>query len=311
MHKFVDLKQGSDEWLEWRKGKRTASQACVIMNACPAYYEIKTWDDLRLHEAGLGNEPSEWTKKAWEHGGGKEAEARERFFRDFEPACFENGDYAASLDGHKEGFFLEVKCPVSGIRSTMLKDALEDKIQSHVWWQMVHQFMVLDGDVDAAYLLVYVSDSEGEHATVRVSGNELAEGVAELREQWEMYSAGYAQGNHGTAWDAAASGWLLAKSQSDEVAEAVKEKAAILKKAKDNLVKMAEGETVEGAGVKVQTINRKGTIDWKKVSEDIYEELQTVMKTSIAPSPVAPLEDWAEQFRPPQSQSTLVTRSKL
>ena len=73
------------------------------MGAAPNYWEVKTPDQLRASKAGAERaEPSAFTKKLWADGHAREAQIRDRLnesWYDFQPACFELGDYGASLDG--------------------------------------------------------------------------------------------------------------------------------------------------------------------------------------------------------------------
>ena len=59
------------------------------MDACPSYYNVRSWADLRIEKVGLGPEPDERTKAAWAHGAKLEDEARGLDFTSFQPLCIE------------------------------------------------------------------------------------------------------------------------------------------------------------------------------------------------------------------------------
>ena len=98
--------KAAEAWLAWRRKLLTASEAAIVMGCAPSYWEVKTPDQLRASKAGAERaEPSDFTKKLWADGHAKEAQIRDRLnesWYDFQPACFELGDYGASLDGWDE-----------------------------------------------------------------------------------------------------------------------------------------------------------------------------------------------------------------
>ena len=59
---IVPIEQNTPEWLDWRKGKATASQAAIIMGAAPNYWKVRTWEDLALEHAGLSEAPDAHTQ---------------------------------------------------------------------------------------------------------------------------------------------------------------------------------------------------------------------------------------------------------
>ena len=155
--KLVELEQGTDEWLDWRRSKLSASNAGVIMLDTPSWMPVRTWEALRGRSALFGNidpepeERSEFLERAAEHGLKTEPIARARFAPDLPAVCGEmDGDdrFATSLDGWnpETRTWLEIKCPMVGQRSkhltqwkTFERDHVHKRIQPHVWWQLVHQ----------------------------------------------------------------------------------------------------------------------------------------------------------------------------
>ena len=279
-----DLDQNTQDWLDWRERLSTASEAVVIMDVCPSYYETKTWSDLRLKKAGLDLEPSEWAKSNWAHGQRLEGVARDKLFPDFVPTCIEYGKYGASLDGLHASFFnkeaepmcvdwLEIKCPASGDRSTMLKRIREnegkparDKIQDHTWWQMVHQALVVGPKARYCMFTVWVDEHNFE--IVEISAADMMVDAGTLLAAWNLFNDGFRQGLPDNEWEKVAGEWLIAKDENDKSTKR-------LKTAKEGVEALIpEGESREASGVKAAHATRKGSVDWQAYARKIFEDYQ-------------------------------------
>ena len=270
-----DLEQGTGEWLAWRQDRHTASQAPVIMDACPSYYNVRSWADLRIEKVGLGAEPDERTKAAWAHGAKLEDEARDLVFPAFQPLCIEYDAvrllsrsedftdtektifYGGSYDGVRvhltdEGRiktvdWCEIKCPVSGRKSKMLSAARDnrdgftkDRVLPHTWWQLVHQALVLGPVAGDCYLGIYLPDDDCE--IVRIPAEELLRDAVDLDLEWQRFNRGEEQFSTDLAWDKAARAWIAAKDHLDIVNGNEKEARDILA----DLVPDGIGEPGEG-----------------------------------------------------------------
>ena len=197
----VDLKQGSDEWLEWRETKCCASEAPIVMGCAPSWYQVRTWNELRLVKVGMGPvDASDFVKWLWSRGLKQEAKARAYFYKGYRPVCFEGGDYSASLDAYdSKGRWVEIKSPKDE-RSSLLRHvrgninagrSMRDRIPDYVWWQMVHQSMVLGGSGLTATLLVWLDKTNHEEVTLGVK--KLNMDVPILRGQWQRFMDGFSQ----------------------------------------------------------------------------------------------------------------------
>jgi len=112
--KIIDHIQGSSEWLNWRKGIITGTDASVIIGSNP----FKSPLDLYEEKLGLVSQQSD--NAAMKRGRDLEPIARQIAIEEigvhFEPICVVHSDYyfmGASLDGYSEcnGSILEIKCP--------------------------------------------------------------------------------------------------------------------------------------------------------------------------------------------------------
>lgn len=301
----VDLEQGTPEWHDWRDTKCGASEAAIIMGCAPSYWECRTWDDLRLVKGGARFEPSPQARRAWDYGEKMEKVARDHFFPKYAPACFERGPYAASLDGMysigspvHEVHWVEIKCPVSKMKSTLLRGLLQEdaQIPPHYWYQLVHQKMVLGPLAGDAYFCVFVSRVPGEYWVGEVPAADLNDDIALLQEQWERFLGGAEQHDRGVAWETAAERWLAAKARADDAYDEMSDH-------REQLIRMAEGEDIEANGVRVKHTTRRGSVDWKAVAEDLYDRL---VRSSID---CAPLKEHSEDFRKKDSHSVTVAAS--
>jgi len=139
--KILNLKQGSLEWLSWRKTVITASDCSCIMGNNPWETPYKCW------QRKLGLIPEKVSNEAMERGIKLEPAARARFIEEYdlfmEPQVVESTEYeflGASLDGITMSgrFILEIKCGGSKLHNA----AIAGEIPSYYRDQMQHQLLV-------------------------------------------------------------------------------------------------------------------------------------------------------------------------
>lgn len=154
--KIKGLKQGSDEWKEYRKTKIMATDAAVLMNVSPYMTPLQLWRQKK----GLIPEPI--INSAMARGSALEAEALAWACKELKMELFpqviehENGWAAASLDGvnFEEAALIEIKCPGERVYGEISSGI----IPPHWNAQMQHQMFVTG--LHVACLAVY-SGSEG------------------------------------------------------------------------------------------------------------------------------------------------------
>lgn len=154
------LIQGTDEWLELRRSKITASDAAIIMGVNP-------WSSLdKLREEKLGLAPPKKKTAKMQRGLDLEDTAREYFTVytgiKVEPKVIfhsQNDWMMASLDGISvdKHCIVEIKCPDPFGSSH--KDAQSGMIPSIYYPQVQHQIAV--ANVDKAYYLSFDGDVFG------------------------------------------------------------------------------------------------------------------------------------------------------
>jgi putative phage-type endonuclease len=147
MDNFQDIKQNTDAWLEFRKGKVTASRVADVLaktktgvSASRGNYLI----ELALQRVTGVIEPS-YTNDAMQHGKDNEATARVAFevahnvFVD--QVAFVNHptikDFGCSPDGIIGDSLLELKCPYqSAVHWSYFKDGCPSKYYTQIQAQM-------------------------------------------------------------------------------------------------------------------------------------------------------------------------------
>jgi len=258
------LEQGSLEWFEYRNLHNNASESGVIMECAPKWMEVNTWRKLWEVRHGL-----RVTKPfiAMAHGNNLEAAALAKLNSllgsNMEPAVFSEGDYSASLDGYgidKEGQTIkaEIKCPWKGRSAKTWTDAASGEVSEHYMWQMIHQDMVCP--TESSVFFVYIDDE-----TFLLLPHLSSESdTKKLVKQWEKFNSKEPDPE-----------WI--EREDSEMARLVgnhkrliQDKAILdveLKLAEKALKEEAGENNVIAFGTKIQTIEKKGAVDYKTVPE--------------------------------------------
>lgn len=159
----IDLEQGTQEWLDFRRSKIGASDAPVIMGVSP-------WKKpLELYKEKIGEAESFRKTERMQRGINLEPLAREAFILEhginIQPAVYVKDWALASLDGisDDEKVVVEIKCP-NMIDHEM---ALQGNVPAHYYPQLQHQMYVCD--VESMY---YYSFDGNKGHTVLVKRDE-------------------------------------------------------------------------------------------------------------------------------------------
>jgi len=142
--KKIDIKQGSPEWFEARRGKLTASNAQAIASAGKG---LDTYIRKIIMEYKYPNAVDFYTNEDIERGNEQEATARGLYELETGLTVEETGlvimnDYvSASPDGITEKGLVEIKCPNNKNHYDFI---LDRKIAPAYEWQMLMQMLVCD-----------------------------------------------------------------------------------------------------------------------------------------------------------------------
>jgi putative phage-type endonuclease len=180
--KIINVKQGSEEWLKWRRSVIGASDIPVIMGTNPYGNLYKLWEDKCGYD-----KPKEMTE-AMKHGQANEDKARKwlnfNLNLELEPLCVQSKDnafMAASLDGwdasKKE--LVEIKCPFSytNIEKAKKDREIPDYYRDQVQWQMIltnakkATVAIWDWKEEYAILFLIKEDKERQKLMIKEAKN--------------------------------------------------------------------------------------------------------------------------------------------
>jgi len=279
MARVENIEQGSLEWHEHRATHRNASEASIIMDCAPKYWGMtkrKLWEQKQ----GLIGSNVSADNPAIMHGNNLEAAAlacvANKLNAQLEPAVFVDGEYSASLDGwghlaDGRSVKVEIKCPWKGEDSQVWKMAADGDVAEYYHWQMVHQDYV--EETHESYFFVYISD-EKNILIPHLTGDDE---VVRLLDAWDEFCA-----------EEPAPDWV---ERSDEKIkdlvyrhkQLLADKKMIddhLKKAEAALKAEAGDDNVIAFGCKIQTVERVGSVDYKKVPQLDGVDLEQYRKPS-------------------------------
>jgi len=263
--KRIDLKQGTEEWLDFRKNKIGASDAPVIMGVSPFLSPLGLWEIKKEIRQPL---ESNFQMK---RGLKMEPEARAAYMAIsgnlVGPAMVMHDEYdwmIASLDGlsFDGSVMVEIKCP--GAKDHQL--AVDGHIPKKYYAQLQHQMAVTGLDsVD------YFSYTPTDYQLIRVDrDDEYIEKLLEMEKSFHdllqgdtppsMSSKDYVHREDATFVRAA-----------DEYLEALSELTIAKEKekiAREKLIALSDGHSsVIPDKLKLTRSNRKGSIRYKEVEE--------------------------------------------
>ena len=259
-----EMQQGSLEWHEHRAKYRNASEASIIMDCAPKYWKTSKrilWEQKQ----GLRGSAVDSDNPAIKHGNNLEAAARHCFNKNFGantiPVVGVKDTYSASLDGFgtdSEGrrIKVEIKCPWRGTDSEVWKLAAQGEIAEYYHWQMVHQSYCVD--TEQSFFFVYISDDQ----FLTIPHISLQKDTDALLKAWGEFNDSEPDPDFVTMEDEQMKAWVtdhqnllqqkaLLEAKIEQVSASLKDRAG--------------DKNVISFGCKIQTINRKGAVDYKKI----------------------------------------------
>ncbi len=265
----VDFEQGSQAWLDWRKGLLTATDAAMLLGVSPYVTPYKGW------QRKLGDIPEQTVNPAMLRGQRDEPIARAMFIEqsgiNMTPCCVESDIYkfiGASLDGISDcgKYILEIKSqrPVSAIPDFHNM-------------QMQHQFLSTDNEAKKGF---YVSIWENKIYPIEVDldlewqknylpqAKEFWKKVA-LREAPALMDKDYKDMTMSTGWSSYANEYIKLCFQ-------IKHLETIKDSYKTELIALCEDENCSGGGIKVLKRKMKGRVDYDELLKEIGIEEEKV-----------------------------------
>ena len=269
--KTVDVKQGSKEWLNWRKTVITATDCPSIMGTSPYQTAYKCW------QRKLGLVAEQRSNPAIEKGKRLEPEARESFI--FKtgikmiPVCVESSEFdflGASLDGISEcnKALLEIKCS-----EPIYNQAKKGKIADHFLDQMQAQLLVTGADIN--YFYAYSEeDKDGIIIEMKKDPNFEDLFLPKAREFWRrilyfeappMSESDWCCMNDNLDWQK----YAIMYKEIDASTKALEDKKDYIRK---KLIEICahekyEGKNCQGNGLKAMKTTIKGRIAYDEIPQ--------------------------------------------
>ena len=262
----VDLEQGSEEWLNWRKGLLTATDAPMLLGASPYVTPYKGW------QRKVGQAPEQAETEAMRRGRHDEPIARDWFIKEFgiemEPCCIESESYnylGASLDGLSKcgKYVLEVKS-----NNDQYHFGLCDGLPSFHLMQMQHQFLSSDNSVEKGY---YVSINKGDKVVKEVYPDPIFQ-KAYLIKAWEFWKkVVFLEPPEMCAKDyrdkTDSSPWKELAEDYKKICKEIKELEEVKESHRKELIRLCEDENSSGCGLKVFKKTVKGRVNYEAIPE--------------------------------------------
>lgn len=261
---FIDIAQGSPEWLELRKSKIGASEAPIIMGVSPWMTAYQLWEqknDLR---------PPTADNAYMRRGRELEKHALEKFNKltglNLYPRVAVHNELQfmlSSYDGCDDygDVIVEIKCPGPEDHNTALLGMVPDKYIP----QIQHQIALVRPKRS-----FYFSFNEKEDALIETDPNALYidEMLVKEKEFFDcmttftppkLTDADYIQ-REDDEWKALAQQYLLLSTSLNNLE---KEEKAV----KEKLITLAGKSNARGAGLLLSKIMRKGSVDYTAIPE--------------------------------------------
>ncbi|WP_024608569.1 lambda-exonuclease family protein [Pseudoalteromonas sp. TAB23] len=144
--KIINLSQRDGDWLEWRKGGLTATDAIILLNRSPYKTKWRLWAE----KTGYAKEVDLSLNPLVRRGVENEDKARQAFEAKHNelllPACVQSEQYPllrASLDGlSSEDIPVELKCPSESVWIDVCTNGANSEPYKLYYVQVQHQLLV-------------------------------------------------------------------------------------------------------------------------------------------------------------------------
>ena len=284
--KIIEVEQGSQDWLDWRKSVITATDCSCIMGSNPWTSEYKCWQrKLGLIEEVKSNE-------AMERGKRLEPIARDHFMKEFgiemKPVVVESTEFdflGASLDGISllGRSILEIKCGGNKLHDM----AKNGKLPEYYMHQMQHQLLVTG--VEKCFYYSF-DGKEGICIEVFPDLKFQEEFMVKARKFWKniafhespaLTNSDYRDRNNDSSFYCRAQEYKVIDARIKEMEKEIKEFETIREKMKLDLISKCDDESSFGGGIKIMKTTIKGRIsyddipDLKSIDLDKYRKPST------------------------------------
>jgi len=264
--RYVDLEQGSSEWLEYRKNKIGSSDARVIMGECPWSTPYKLWlEKLSLAESKKAN-------AQMQRGIKLEDQARLSFFLEtgiqMTPKVILHPEYEwmmASLDGIDESgrYALELKCP--GYEDHL--KALNGKIPEKYYSQPQHSYECGKGSIEKVFY--YSFDGEKGVILEPTRDNDyIQEMLIKEKDFYKCMTEVIPPAMNDKDYDDRKDDLFLQAAEEWKVIyDKLKEYEGLEDESRQHLIALAQNRSCLGGGIRMTKSIRKGNVDYSAIPE--------------------------------------------
>jgi putative phage-type endonuclease len=267
------LEQGTQEWLEFRRHKITATDACIIMGT--SHWKTK----IQLYHEKKDPNYRSTVNDRMQRGTDLEPLARELFYAKTGHKMFPKvivKDWAmASLDGINDfNEILEIKCP--GDKDHQI--ALNGKIPKHYYPQLQHQMYVCDAEK-----AFYFSFDGFDGVTVEVPRDDayIAKMIEEEKKFYECLINNIPpEPSEEDYIERSDELWEQCALQYRFVNESIKELEKREEDLRKQLIFLSGESNSKGGGISLCQINRKGNVDYSQIPELKGVDLDQYRKNS-------------------------------
>lgn len=261
------VQQGTEEWIELRRNKITATDCAAILEKSRYKSPRMVWMDKMGRLEVYENE-------AMKKGKELESEARiffnEKFKCDFRPIIAVSDDrpwQMASLDGYdfERNWILEIKCPGEKV----FREVQSGDEPSEYILQCLHQLSVAEEASQALLCFYFKGDLAIETFEIGILRD--LDAIDDLNEkEWHFYRNHVIpfkeppmtrmdyQEREDAGWERTCSLWKEAKTRLKEAEEAESS-------LREEIILMSGGHSSRGAGVQLTNYLRQGSVDYAKI----------------------------------------------
>jgi putative phage-type endonuclease len=278
--KIIELEQGSQEWLSWRKTVITATDASIILGNNP-------WDTpYRCWQRKLGLIEEKKSNEAMERGKRLEPEARaqfiERYGIEMNPVVVESTEFeflGASLDGLSllGNQLLEIKCGGSKLHEM----ASRGEIPAYYQDQMQHQLLV----TRAEKCFYYSYDgTNGICIDVFPDPEYINKFMPKAREFWRCVAFSEPPALQDSDYKDMSSepAWRGFATEYRKLNEQIKNLEEIKESYRKELIKLSGDQNCLGEGVRVMKTTMRGRVDYEAIPELQGMNLDKYRKSSTS-----------------------------
>ncbi len=261
MYQIVNVEQGSQEWLDLRRNKITATDSCVIMGVSPWRTPLQLWQDKIQ---GTQQEQTEAMKR----GSRLEPGTLERFNKmsesDFKPVVIISDKYPwmmASLDGLDDVVCVEIKHPNIDDHN----EAKKGRVPKKYYPQCQHQLTVL-GHTHMIYLSSHLGDDE--IVIVERDDDYIAEMIIKEKEFFDRLQNFDAPPE--TERDIITIDDVHFEKLSflyRNIKEQLERLKIVEQQLRDELIEIAADRTVQGGGIRIRKVISAGRIEYDKIEQ--------------------------------------------